>query len=505
MGLSTGRLYVLIKQFSRTKDPASTLQQPRGRRPGATQLSPEVEQVVELGIKNYYLTRERITPAQLVRQIAADCYSQRLKAPSRKAILSRISKLQQHDVYLKREGRKRADQIALPVPGSFNVKKPFECWEIDHSPCDVFVVDDVERRPVQRPWLTLVIDVATRMVAGYYLSFEAPSITSVAMALRHAVLPKSQWLHSLGITCDWPVHGLPDKLHMDNGKEFHSRALRLGAVRHGIKLDHRPPLTPRFGGHIERLLGRTMNEIHALPGSTSSNVLAKGDYDPELYSALTLQALDRWLAIEIAGKYHQSVHRSLGRPPIAVWHELTANKPVRMPVSEAAFAMDFLPFVERTVRRDGISLQNIRYWDDTLSPLVASGARSVIVRFNPRDLSTIFVTSKQFVNLPVRYADLGRPRVTLWELKAAQAELRKQGRSEQNEQMIFDAIVAQRFLIEDEVKSTKRARLRKQRLIEARRPDLLMNLQISRQPAPLPETQQGEEEPIQPYDVEEWN
>ncbi len=492
-------------EFSRTKDAASTLPRRRGRRSGSTRLLPEVEYLVVQGIANYYLTRERITPSQLVRQIATDCYGKGLKAPSRKAILSRVSKLRQHDVLVKREGRKRADQIARPVPGSFDVKKPFECWEIDHTPCDVFVVDDVERQPVQRPWLTLVIDVATRMVAGYYLSFEAPSATSVAMALRHAVLPKAQWLQSLGIACEWPVHGLPDKLHMDNGKDFHSRALRLGALRHGISLQYRPIKTPRFGGHIERLLGRTMNEIHTLPGSTSSNVLAKGDYNPELYSALTLQALDRWLAIEIAGKYHQSIHRSLGRPPIAVWQELSCNRPARLPSSEEEFAMDFLPFVERTVRRDGIALQNIRYWDDTLSPLVASGARNVIVKFNPRDLSTIYVSSKRFTNLPVRYADLGRPRVTLWELKAAQAELRKQGRSEQNEQMIFDAIIAQRFLIEDEVKSTKRTRQLKQRLIEARRADALTNQPKSRRTVKLPEVNHGDEEPVEPYDVEEWD
>lgn len=167
--------------------------------------------------------------------------------------------------------------------------------------------------------------------------------------------------------------------------------------------------------------------------------------------------------------------------------------------------MDFLPFVERTVRRDGIALQNIRYWDDTLSPLVASGARNVIVKFNPRDLSTIYVSSKRFTNLPVRYADLGRPRVTLWELKAAQAELRKQGRSEQNEQMIFDAIIAQRFLIEDEVKSTKRTRQLKQRLIEARRADALTNQPKSRRTVKLPEVNHGDEEPVEPYDVEEWD
>ena len=35
--------------------------------------------------------------------------------------------------------------------------------------------DEKYRLPIQRPWLTLLIDVATRMVGGYYLSLDPPS------------------------------------------------------------------------------------------------------------------------------------------------------------------------------------------------------------------------------------------------------------------------------------------------------------------------------------------
>ena len=105
---------------------------------------------------------------------------------------------------------------------------------------DVILVDEKHRLPIGRPWLTLLIDICTRMVTGYYLSLDPPSSISVALALQHAVLPKDEWLTARGISAAWPVQGLPELLHMDNGKEFHAKALRRGAEEYGIRLFYRP-------------------------------------------------------------------------------------------------------------------------------------------------------------------------------------------------------------------------------------------------------------------------
>ena len=63
---------------------------------------------------------------------------------------------------------------------------PLDLYQVDHTKVDVIVVDEYERRPLGRPWLTLVLDVASRMIAGYYLTFDPPCSTSVALALSHA-------------------------------------------------------------------------------------------------------------------------------------------------------------------------------------------------------------------------------------------------------------------------------------------------------------------------------
>jgi transposase InsO family protein len=188
-----------------------------------------------------------------------------------------------------------------------------ELVQIDHTVVDVVVVDELERRPIGRPWLTVVVDVATRVIMGYHLSLEPPSSTSVALALSHAVLRKDAYLQSLGVHETWPIYGVPTTIHLDNAKEFHSQALARGSREHGIELTYRPPGLPHYGGHIERLIGTLMGEIHLLPGTTFSSVADLGEYDSAKKSVMTLKELEQWLTLQICGVYHNSRHSAPGQ------------------------------------------------------------------------------------------------------------------------------------------------------------------------------------------------
>ena len=102
-------------------------------------------------------------------------------------------------------------------------------------------------------------------------------MVSVSLALSQAVLPKASWLADRELqTLDWPVHGLPRTIYVDNAKEFHAEALVRGCQEYGIRLDHRPPGRPHFGGHIERLIGTMMGAVHLLPGTTFSMCRREG-------------------------------------------------------------------------------------------------------------------------------------------------------------------------------------------------------------------------------------
>jgi len=193
------------------------------------------------------------------------------------------------------------------------------------------VVDEINRLPIDRPWVTIVFDVASRAVVGFHATLEAPSAASVAMALNMACLPKSKWLRSLAIDLDWPMHGIPEVLHLDNASEFHSEALRRGCERYGIWLDYRPHGQAYMGGHIERYLGTLMRRIHGVPGTTMSNVKARGRYQSEKRASLSLRELEAWLTLEIGGRYHYAVHRGLHMTPFAAWARALRKQPISSP------------------------------------------------------------------------------------------------------------------------------------------------------------------------------
>jgi putative transposase len=284
-------------------------------------LDPSLEKIIEVAIKDFYLRREKPPLASLHREVHQACHKAGATPPSYKAIQSHVRDFDPREVITRRLGPKQAAHLLSPVKAGLYVKEPLQLLQIDHTLVDIVVVDEFDREPIGRPWLTLAIDVATRMVPGFYLSLEAPSATSVAMALNMAVLPKNKFLAAQHIDFDWPCQGLPKAVHLDNAREFHSKALKRGCEEHGIEITFRPPGRPHFGGHIERLIGPMMGEVHLLPGTTFSSVAARGDYKPADTAVITMRELERWLTLQITGIYHRSLHRGLGRSPQQAWNQ----------------------------------------------------------------------------------------------------------------------------------------------------------------------------------------
>jgi putative transposase len=184
---------------------------------------------------------------------------------------------------------------------------------------DVMVCsDDPLCEYIGRPWLTVAIDVYTRCVLGIHIGFEPPSVLSVALCLTHAVLPKNP-ASEFGVPMDWPTHGLPKKIVVDNGRDFVSEAFRRGCEEYGIVLAFRPAGSPHYGGTIERLIGTMVGQCHLLPGTTKNSIKAKGDYNSAKQAAMTLSQVRRWFVEQLLGRYHIREHRMLRIPPLVAW------------------------------------------------------------------------------------------------------------------------------------------------------------------------------------------
>ncbi|WP_290558171.1 DDE-type integrase/transposase/recombinase [Aestuariivita sp.] len=251
LDVSRATVYRLAKQFREDARTSALLPNSSGPKPGMQPLDPAVEAVVSRLFRDFYATRRKPTKTRFWREVAADCHARGLAPPSIRRLGRWLDLKDQAKLTARREGRDKAERRHLATPGALTANRPLDIVQIDHTKADVTVVDPVTRHPLGRPTLTVAIDVNTRMVLGFHLSLEPPSLLSVALCLTHAVMEKSHWLAARGINTDWSAHGIPRAIYVDNGAEFHARAFGLACSEYQIDLQHRPPGTPRYGGHIE--------------------------------------------------------------------------------------------------------------------------------------------------------------------------------------------------------------------------------------------------------------
>jgi putative transposase len=512
LGYGATRVYALLRRYLADARLTSLLPRRRGPERGISLLGQDVDALINEVIDNFYLTRQQPRIVDLFDEVRRRCIAVGLVPPSRKAITARLQTRRPRDVVAKREGRKAARDRYLPAVGSLEAHWPLSLIQIDHTLVDVIVVDSATRMPIQRPWLTLAIDVCTRCVAGFHLSLEPPSATSVALCLSHAALSKESWLAERGIDAVWPVRGIPERLHLDNAKEFRSEALKRGCEQYGIAIDHRPVRTPHYGGHIERLIGTMMGKVHLLPGTTFSNVQAKGDLNPDKAAAMTLDEVERWLGHAIAGVYHCDLHRGIGTTPLAAWKRGTLGDGTTLGRGEPTtvtdprrFLIDFLPISRRMIRRDGVALHSIAYWADVLSTWIGH-PEPMVIRYDPRDLSRIYLLGPDGSYYDLSYRDLLRPPVSLWEHRLALKRLREDGRALVDETAIFRTIEAMRTIANDAVLASKTARRQRERrksIVPASERSDLLPVELD-----AVDTLEQISKDLQPYErmfpVEEW-
>jgi putative transposase len=124
-----------------------------------------------------------------------------------------------------------------------------------------------------------------------------------------------------------------------------------------------------------------------------------------------------------------------------------------------AFWTSFLPEARRRLLKDGIHFERIRYWSDVLARDLGRGGE-MLVKYDPRDLSRIFVRRPDGSYIEARYRDLAYPAVTIWEWRNAKRRLFDQGKRDLDEAAIFSAIALQRRIEDDAVATSAAARRR---------------------------------------------
>ncbi len=371
---------------------------------GVNRLDRRVEQLLETVFEEcakslHYRTLEDVfamlanAVAEQNRNISND--EVRLKLPAQATVYRRI-KEKRLERLLRRQPSVIEDQANQSVGKGPEPRRPLERVEIDHTCLDLLVVDEEDRLPIGRPTLTFALDVYTGFPFGCYVGFEPPSYHTVQLCLLHGILPKPDCPNLYGTKNNWPVYGLPEVLVVDNGKEFRGQDLSDACAQLGIDLQPTPVRKPWFKGSIERYF-RTLNTglIHPLPGTTFSNILERGDYNPATQACISLASFRQLFHIFILDIYAQRWHSGLEAIPAKRWQEsmLAGFKPA-LAHSAQEVRILLLRTAERTVQRTGIDFEALRYQCPELARVRSqrSNGEKMRIKYDPADLSALYVS-----------------------------------------------------------------------------------------------------------------
>ncbi|UFA49684.1 helix-turn-helix domain-containing protein [Deinococcus radiophilus] len=503
LNCSPATLYRWIRNYE--SGDFNSLVHQRRRDAGKGRLSEEVEQVMQRLIDRRYLTSQRPTMTEVYRTLLLEIQTMNnnraegepeVLAPTYQTFRRRIYQTSERKRVSRRYGEgaaKRSDPITGRYPGA---TYPLAVVQADHTQLDIKLVDSVHRQPMAgRPWITLVMDVFSRVVLGFHISLDAPSTYSVGQALTHAILPKTLWLarhreevkRVLGdltdeeLEIDWPCWGKPVKFMVDNGREFWGEMLHRTCAQYAIDQEFRPVLRPEYGSHIERILGTVAVELHSLPGTTFSNIAERGKYDSEARATMTFEGLQVWLTAFLLGAYHNREHSELGMTPLEMWEKgllegTETHPPTGLPAiftgdRAERLKMDLLPFFEATVQREGVRNEGMVYQDPVLHAYVkakhperTTRSRLFTFRYDPTDISQVYFLDPELNRyFPVRCIQPDFPSISIWEMRAAKKFGKAQGLEVKDTRTIMNAYQLMRRVAEREEEQTKHTRREQER------------------------------------------
>nr|WP_232248822.1 Mu transposase C-terminal domain-containing protein [Pseudomonas putida] len=457
--ISVPTLTRLLRKYDPELGSVSLIRNIRGRKAATRMLSALHEKIIEDGITQYLKKTKKLdTFTEMYEYIESKCVVNGLKPPSPNTIKKRFEEFGVRAIYSVKHGREAMLQKFVMKPGSVDVETILTMVQVDHTKVDV-IVRDSNGLPLMRPWLTVIIDLKSRIILGYYLALHPPSALSVAMALLSACYPKSEQplMMGGGIGTLHRYWGTPIRVGTDNAAEFVSDDFAANLGLYNIELLLRPVGKKHYGGHVERLIGTLMGKAHMLPGTTYSNVLSKADYDSAKESALPYKQLCKWFADQVA-IYHGRAHEGLERrAPSEVWDEEMAKlgpqyvQPI--PGDFRTFALDFFPSFQRTVQTKGVEFKGSFYVSSVIRRLVG---QRLTFKYNPLNLGKIWLRLEgKYYEIP--YSDITKQPISLSEYWAS-TRTGKRRRGALVDPMLHELRLQAHNDVDNAVKEAKRIR-----------------------------------------------
>ncbi|ATY30616.1 Mu transposase C-terminal domain-containing protein [Sphingomonas psychrotolerans] len=464
LGISISSAYAALARF---KQSGSTEDLPPPTRPGGrgkSRILPKAEQIIQECLEKTLLTRRNFTPRTFYRKAKRELEKAGFEV-AQSTLRGRVARIPEHKWKKARKGYNEARRTDHPIAGNYpEVHKPLDVIQIDHWKADIEILSDDRLTVIGRVWITLAIDIYSRMVFGLHVAIDAPSTTTLGLAMINGMLRKDAVATKYGIEWNNPIYGPIGRLEADNAGEFTGKSIRATADYFHFRLKWRPLGAPQYGGHIERLNATLAERFKELPGATGSTPTERKAFRPEMTAAFTLEDLVRhvWLLVD---EYHNEVHTGIGMTPLEKFKSYyfgPNGQKHRLPpiyVDSLEFRRQWYPLETRSLQRYGIRIDHLDYYSENISLLVKNRKKGerVQIRRNPFDVREIYVLHpglNEWVTVATRH--LGFPVASIFELQQARKEALKRKRKPTPE-VLAKIIDEQNRHIEEAKKKTKTA------------------------------------------------
>ncbi|TVK96681.1 transposase [Shewanella algae] len=378
-------------------------------------------------MKRYGLKGKEVTFRRVYDQMLKEFYGDELIAsenearepsvPSYRAFVYWIKRLVPKQELIKRQtslGDFIRNRRGLRGAATDHTEVPGSCFELDATVLDVHVVSEFNRNHVLgRPTVYCVVDKESRMIVGLHASMEYASWRAGRQALVNSFSAKKDYCAIYGIEieeAEWPCHHIPQRLLCDRG-EFICKDAEEHAVPLIGHLSIAPPYRAELKGIVEQRFNILNQQlVHELMGTTRGRSYIRGDKDPRLDAALTLNEITKLLidavldhnsAIfeSLAGQSTLLIESGLAPTPLNYWNiHVQRYRHALTKANEAEVYARLLPVETVTMTKKGIRRNDEMYFKSNHPnfedwKVIARAGRSwpLEARFNQDNSSFIYV------------------------------------------------------------------------------------------------------------------
>jgi putative transposase len=295
-----------------------------------------------------------------------------LKCPCKEAIRKAINALECFETVKEKWGERRAVELYGSVGEGLVATRYLEKIVFDHTKSDTWVVFDPLRGWIRgRAWVTLAIDVFTRLILAWFITYRRPSTHTAATLLKRVIRPKS-WVRDRypDLAGEVNIFGKPAEVIVDH-EWAHEGPSFIDACR-----DAKISVTwPRRRNPQAKAIGEaifdTVNELvfHREAGAVSlpPNEMRALGYNPSKDKLIAVDVLEAHLVHAIYDIYHRDIHSGIGMAPLRAYQLECAKNAIPthddLEILEDAFGVVVKNLV---LSKEGVTHDGIRYHDQDL-------------------------------------------------------------------------------------------------------------------------------------------